>query len=363
MSRRVALSSAFALALWSVTAAAQAPTPGPPGEGPASPEPGSAPSSLFQGAVAIVGLEIRGEAPPELKPLLETSIAKGLEAAGLQLIDRAQVAVAVAEEPDLLDCVSTTCLARIGELTGARHFLRASVEAVGAAYTLRLDLISPGDSGNKERRVEDACPVCTLAEVSELLTQASSRLVTTRQLPVPVLIATRPQGADLRIDDQPVGTAPFQGNLAPGPHQVSALFPGHVESRQTIEVAGAGEPQRFEVILTKAPPPITTTGPRPFRTWKWVTGGSGAAALIIGVALLAIDGNGTCSGSNRECPERYETLAAGIVGIGLGIGLGGASGWMFLRDRADSRPVSVGRKTMAVTPVRGGALGSLSIRF
>jgi hypothetical protein len=314
--------------------------------------------------VAILGLQIRGDAAPELKALLETSIGKGLEASGLQVIARARVADALAGEPDLLDCVSTTCLQRIGEVTGATHFLRASVEAVGAAYTLQLVLMSTAAEGNEERRLEESCPVCTLAEVSELLTETATRLVTEEQLPVPVVIATRPQGADLRIDDEPVGTSPFQGALTPGPHRISALFPGHLESRQTIEVAGADEPQRFEVILTKEPTAgETRPARRPFRTWKWVATGSAAAALITGIALISIDGNGTCSGSDRECPEHYDTIVPGILGVGVGLGLAGTGGWMFLRDRADARSKTIGRKTMSLVPVTGGAVGSLSFVF
>jgi len=379
MSRRVALSVALGLvaALWCGTGRAQTPNPKPPEGAPAPAPPGAdkpaepqetagepkpEPSRL-DGTVAIVALQIRGDAPPELKALLETSIRKGLEATGLRPIARAEVAAALADEPDLVDCVTTTCLQRIGEATGATHFLRASVEAVGAAYTLQLDLLSPGDEQNQERRLEESCPVCTLEEVSELLTRTATRLVTAEQLPVPVLIATRPQGADLRIDEQPVGIAPFEGRLAPGQHRVSALFPGHLESEQTIQVAAAGEPQRFEVILTKEPTAAPPPSRRRFRTWKWVAGSGAAAALITGIVLIAIDGDGTCSGGDRECPRHYDTIVPGILGVGVGIGLGGASGWMFMRDRADARPEKIGRRTLAITPRAGGVIGSLSLRF
>lgn len=362
MSRRVVLSTAFAIlaSLWSATAGAQEQEPTPPG---VPDHDAAADAPKVEGAVALLGLQIAGDAPPELKALIETSIRKGIEDAGLQMIALARVAEALANEPDLVDCVSTTCLQRIGELTGAAHFLRASVDAVGAAYTLKLVLMSTKAENNEERRLEESCPVCTLTEVSELLIETSNHLVTADELPVPVVIATRPQGADLLIDEQPVGTAPFHGSLAPGPHSVSARFPGHLESRKTIDVAGADEPQRFEVLLTKEPviaPPIPE---RPFRTWKWVTGGGAAAALIAGIALIAIDGDGTCSGDNRECPERYDTAVPGILGVGLGLGLAGTSGWMFLRDRADSQPPAVGRKTMTFGPVTGGAVGRLSFWF
>jgi len=348
MSRRLAFTTVLALvaAISSGEARAQEPEAEP-----------------AKGTIALLSLQMKGDAAPELRSLLQGSIRSGFEAAGIRLISREEVVATLADEPDLLDCVSTTCLQRIAEKTGAEQFLRASVEATGAAYAIQLDLLSPEEEGHVERSLEDSCQVCTITELNELLAKTATQLVTARQLPVPVMIATRPQGADLRVDDQPVGSAPYQGKLDPGEHRITALFPGHIEAQQTISVRGAGEAQRFEVILTKEPEPIPLVRARPLRTWKWVASGGAAASLVAVILLIAIDGNQTCSGSDAECPKRYDTLAAGVAGVGLGIGLGGVGGWMFFRDRKDARAVATPSRAAAVTPVRGGAMGRLSFSF
>ena len=319
------------------------------------------PGNAADKAIAVLAVQISGDAPPELRAQVQESIRIGLAAAGYTLVFREQVMDKTADAPELADCTSTTCLQRIGAAVGANQFLRAQVEATGAAYAIRLELLAPEVNSPLKRRVDDKCSVCTITELSEMVSGAARQLVTAQSRPVTIVVVTRPQGANLQIDARDVGPSPYQGELSPGSHTISALLPGHLEAEQTITVAGTEDgPARFEIILTvvaSAPPPAAKK-PR-FHVWKWVTAGGALTGIATGIALIALDGDASCSTAAAECPERYATMAPGIAGVILGVGLGAAGGWMFVDDRKTRRKIS----GAALVPIRGGAIGAVGFSF
>lgn len=319
------------------------------------------------GLVAIVSIEITGDGAPELRAQMQRSLAGGLSAGGLRVVELPDVMSALAETPELIGCTSTTCLQRIGEKVGADYFVRARVEATGSAYFVELELLSASVEGGLVTRTERNCPVCTIMEVNDLVSAAAKELVELPPAkPMPVLIVTRPEGATVRVDESVVGTSPHRMNLDVGEHTVAATLADHVEAERTITVTeNATEPLTVELELapvdaTTPPVGARDTGDRPFRTWKWVTAGGAAAALITGVALVALDGADACdkTGAQKQCPEVWDTGTAGWLGVAAGVGLGGASTWMFLRDRRDQR-----RADVAVAPTNGGAVGWLRVTW
>ncbi len=307
--------------------------------------------------VALLQLRISGDAPAELRAQFEQSISRGLARAGAQAVPIEQVRATLAGT-ELLDCTSSACLEEMALRLRAARFVRAGLEASGAAYWVDLELIDAG--GGDGRKLAESCAVCTLTEVNALVERLAHDLVTGKDdAPVEVQIVSRPEGAALTIDGRPTGPAPFTGRLAPGPHVVAALLTGHREAEKIITVR-AGESQRFEIILEvprdDTPPPSPR---RPFRTWKWVAAGGAGVALVGGAYLIAIDGNQTCTlvPPQQECPERLNTFAGGMLSIGVGVAAGAASAWMFSRDRRDRRPEP------KVAFVRGGIVGGVAWRF
>jgi hypothetical protein len=254
-------------------------------------------------------------------------------ASGARFLDRNELARAIATDPDLDGCLSTTCLERLATRTGAAEFLRAHVSASGNSYELDLELLSPRAEGGLAGRVQRSCSVCTVGDLGELVGVAARDLLAGRSDPDGALveIACRPDGAELLIDGEPRGAAPFRGVLPPGQHRIVARLDGHADATRTIDVApGPGE-QRVEIALT--PAAALDAGARPYRTWKWLTAGSAAAALVAGTALLILHGDGTCSAGPGACPEVYDTRAAGLASLALGLAAGATSAWMFTADR------------------------------
>ncbi len=235
-------------------------------------------------AIAIASIEMAGDATPELRAHVGNAIADGLAKSGSRVV-KLEAAVAAAKgDRELATCVTPDCLQRLTAALGVRQLVRAHVSVSGDSYEIDLELLSPTADGGLAGRLQRSCAVCTVGELGELLIAAADDLANGRTAQEPA--------ADLRVP-------PEQG--ADG------------------------------VDLTASAPDQEE---RPFRTWKWVAAGGAAAAVLTGVALLLADGSGTCdAGDGAQCPEVYDTRAAGLVGVSLGILGGGASAWMFVADR------------------------------
>lgn len=298
--------------------------------------------------VAVLGVAIGGDGAPELQIPLAESVAAGISGSGATAISLASARAAFREAPELVGCVSSTCLARLGERLGADGFIRGEVLAEGADYRVKLELFSQAEV---IQRIEKSCPVCTIGELTTLA-EATAKLLVERasDSPIQVVIRTEPAGAELTIDGLSQGAAPFEGPLAPGPHLVVVRTSGGAVVRHRIEVdrATGAEPVVIRV------PEAARTEPRParghvgFGRWKWGVAAVGAVALGGGVALIVIDGNRTCADASRPCPRVRDTRPAGIVSVGFGAALAAASAYMIWSD-SKSSPVPI------VEASRGGA--------
>jgi hypothetical protein len=308
-------------------------------------------------AIAIVALEIGGDAAPELREPIQKSLLRGLADGGVRAVSLDAAMAKLAGNHDLVGCVSITCLGQMADVLGVSELLRGRIEGSGTNYSIALELLSPGAEGGIERRVEDTCAVCTISDLDQRVAALTGRLLgeTTVEL-TEVVIASSPAGASLTIDGRPVGTAPFSGKLAEGDHRVHAVLAGRGTVDQTIAVGARGdEPRRFELVL---PALQLTAADRPFRTWKWLGAGGSVALLAIGIGLLAVDGEPTCGDiGDRECKSLRDTKLAGVLSVGGGVALGGFTSWMFYRDHADRGA------RVEVAPTASGAAVGMSWRF
>jgi hypothetical protein len=291
--------------------------------------------------VAVLSVEIEGDAPPELRRDLEKSLDGGLYAGGFDVIRRAEVEKKLRSAPELRGCASTTCLQRIGMLVGVEHFVRARIEAAGGGYTAELQLLGADAPGGVITRVERSCPVCTLAEANDMVSSAAAQLATgPGPEQVRVHVSSDPPGATVEIDGQPAGTAPFEVTLAAGEHAFRATLDGRQPSLQRLAVAARDDGGTPELLLRLAAAGAVVepavAAPR-YRVWKWVAAASAAALITAGVVHIALDGDGTnCDGpSGAPCRDLYATMPTGILFSGLGLAAGGASGWMFWKDAKD----------------------------
>jgi hypothetical protein len=305
--------------------------------------------------VAVLEIIIEGDAPAELRRQLDKSLAGGLYAAGYDVIPRDEVEKKLKHAPELVGCLTSTCLERVGELVGTRLFARARVSANGAAYTIELELLSADASTGPLARVERSCPVCTIDEANDLMSKAAAELKKGAGVGAPAKVAVRvtttPPGATLSVDGVPLGQTPWEGQIDPGDHTLRASLEGRAPVEQQVQITpqqgGAAQALAIELppapIVEKPHPQPPPTRPQRFKTWKWVAAGGAVVGIVSGVWLLSLDGDqtGCPSDAHTKCKYSYDTAAGGTLLLIGGLAAGGASGWMFWQDSHTQRDLRV----------------------
>jgi hypothetical protein len=328
------------------------------------------PGAAAAPGVAVIRIDITGDHPPGLMKQLDGALVSALANVGFSGIAHESVQASIEGKPGLADCASADCLRQLPPLLGANQFLRLRVEASSSIYEFEILLLVADDQGGsiKERRT-GSCPVCTSDELIDQVSKEVGALMKPFQ-PVPVTIDSQPAGASLILDGRELGRAPFSGTLSPGSHQVRAVLDGHLAAEQAIEVAAgaSGEPQRFEIGLTAAPSGGGGGGAGGgFGMWKWPTAVAAVAAVAVGGYWVSIQGDCVDEpvSDGGECKELYDTQIQGIVSIGAGAALGVAAGLMFWSDSSSAASESQSERAFApaITPTRGGAVGTLRLRF
>jgi hypothetical protein len=334
-------------------APAPAPAPDPePDAGPPEPPP-SNPNDTY----AVAAIDIAGDADPELKTAIATSVGRGLDRASAPHVAPEVVQQALRARPELVGCTSTTCLATLGGIVGASRFITVRIETAGSSFKIDLTVLT-GDGPAAHKQA--TCEVCTMSDLGDLLAKKSAELITQPSAqPLSVTFTTTPAGAEIAVAPvgdpaarRSLGRTPATTSLAPGEYVIEATLVDHAPERRTITIADSGQPQSIPLALREIEETPATT----YHLWKWVAVGAAATAIVIGGDALTYDGKGTCS--TEPCPQNYEATASGIGFIGLGVLVGAAAGWMFWQDHQEASHAHA-----AILPTRGGVAASLSVDF
>lgn len=293
-------------------------------------------------AIALLSLEISGDAPPELRQQIQVHIAQGL-AANRMVLGLEETRKALESSPELIGCFSSECLERIGDALSIRRFVRAVLVASGAHYELRLELMQIGEEELLQNMVTTSCSICTIEDLNERSVEAAGRLlVLDAQKLMEVTIASIPDGAVISIDGLEAGTGPVETELAPGPHRVSAMKEGYATSAKTIEVlAAATAGQRFELPMVK---PIVATRyeATDHGYWKWGAVATSGTLLLVGTGLVIIDNEPACGSDTEQCRQLRQTMLGGVLSLTGSVLVGVAAGWMFWdesKGKQNERPI------------------------
>jgi hypothetical protein len=296
---------------------------------------------------AIGAITVGGSAPAPLGGALRSAATEGLTAGGAALVPPDTVSRLLGAVPELASCDTAECRTRLANSVGASRLVTIGVDAKGELYTLTISLVDA--QGRALRRRTDECIACAVPELEERVTVAVRDAVTAQvDDTVAVIVDATPPATSLVIDGSERGATPWKGELVAGPHDATATDAAGASIRQEIFVEA-----RPDQTFTLAIP-----GGRERRRWgnlTYAAGGSGAVALLGGIFLLSLDGNGTCDVAGT-CPRTYETTAGGVLTIGAGLALLGTAGWMYWQDRRQERSL-----TVAATP--GGAAATFRATF
>jgi hypothetical protein len=203
----------------------------------------------------------------DLRERMTHAVHEGLLAAGADVVDGMPAA---ATGPGGAPCQGPGCVTAVARSTVAGYVVRGTLEVEGRTYGLRLEMLD-GKTGDLLDSREDRCEICTEGEALEMAGVSASALKVQvfKKKPASAVATTAPSAA-------------------------------------------------ASTLQLKPPPPTPQFHETGHRGYGWIGVGVGAAAVVAGLWLIAINHDGTCSNGPNQCPERYTTALPGIISLTAG---------------------------------------------
>lgn len=274
-------------------------------------------------ASKIVVLKVSGDALSEAeRGALTDALRKQAEA-------RPAYQAMPTPQADLIDlmfdaeCVEAdnACLKDIGKSLGADAVLFGEVAAKGGGYELRVRVVDV-KTGKQLKESSKAAPAASglAGVVPDLATAAlgAAPAVAAKPVLVALTVKTAPEGADVSVNGQRVGTTPQSFEGKPGAYTVRITKEGFQEVIRKVDLK-EGAPVTLELTLEKVPetpvvvtppvtetPPVVTEGPEFYETWWfWTIVGAAAAGTTVGILA------GTGAFDAEPAPVGNATLLVG----------------------------------------------------
>lgn len=283
--------------------------------------------------VVVLPVAVEGSLAEQFRVELADALDGGLTRGGFELIHAAVAADA--------RCLESACVRMVTKDAAAAYAVRLIVTAEDRDYRITVELLE-AETGDVVARGEEACELCGISDVREIVASQAAVIrgrLETSEAPAPVLLfVSRPPGAVIELDGEPVGTTPLERIVTEGRHWARASLDGYVSEERPVEaVVGMRERVQFEL----APVPRLSDQTRArIRPWGWATLGVGIAALATGITLIAVDDQPDrirCSGLNidgdGDCRYLLETRNAGIGVAAAGLVLTGAAIGLLIASR------------------------------
>jgi hypothetical protein len=290
-----------------------------------------------QPRVAVEKLGYPGVGDAEQRKLLH-AIDEGIGFANARQASAANHKYAFEKSKELFtdECLANAqCWQQTIELLNVEMTLSGTLTRTGAGWDADLSLYAR-DLRRVAGHKQFPCPGCSLDTFADRVRDTVVDMVRSNiQLPRGTLMVhTAPAGAEVRVDGRIVGSAPVEIPETAGQHTVIATLPNREEQRAVVQLDPQGSIEvEMKLPLKAAPPPVLppvaaeTWTPRNLKIAGWTLVGAGVAGIIIGAALVGIDGHD--AGGQHENPsgilvhDQYTTAASGggIIAIGAVVGL------------------------------------------
>jgi TolB-like protein len=295
--------------------------------------------------VAVVNLNFTGGVAEAARELFAQRLVEGLAVAQFQVTSGAPVAERLAAAGvDPSSCMEEGCFRRAAPALGVAYLVSGAVGERQKTYEISLQLVN-GRTGAVIGTHRERCEICGVEEAGEKMGLAASalraRLEAVAKAPARFVIRSRPAGAQVSIDGQPIGRTPLDREIAGGVHSLQISAEGYDASERTLTVV-SGVDETLDLELVPLPSKF------PFRKAGWAAVALGAAAVAAGIYAMTLDGDEIpCSAAEKDpwghCPHLRNTrvLAASLIGLGVGSAtLGGF--WLYLGQgrgpRAEGTP-------------------------
>jgi hypothetical protein len=238
------------------------------------------------------------------------------------------------------------CTREAAGAAGIEFLVEGRIDWRDPDYRLELEVVSV--SGDRVAGTNATCEICGSSELVELVTDEAAALVPRierlEEQPAFLVVEGRPRGATVRLDGEVVGSLPYRGKVAPGPHTVEVEEAGFVTARKQVELS-SGLDESMSLALARAPAtPRERQGQRRRAALGWGLLAGGIAGLGAGATLLVLEGRPhepTCPESSLDisgaCPNVYTTQVAGIATLSGGLALAAAGTALLLVSKRRTR--------------------------
>lgn len=283
----------------------------------------------------------------------------------LERIERAGLFVLSAPAHGQQDCKGDArCILKLADQVSADYLLTLSglLTDPAPSGTVHVALID-ATIGEAAAQQSVPCSPCTEAALTETLSRELPPLVrsaVTRGRGT-LQIQTEPAGALVRLRNRKLGITPLTAFVFAGEVELTLVRPGflpqtmrkEVVSGQTTQlVAKLAEEQTAPIIVRLAP----ERRPRP--TWRVAAGiaGIGVGLGLVGLGASALAISGQCvepaTPPMAVCSSVYQTTPAGaaLVGTGAALGIAGSLLWAWPGPRNLNRPAVPSRQSDAASP-------------
>jgi hypothetical protein len=283
--------------------------------------------------VAVVKLAFEGAVPEAARDLFAQRLVEGLAAARFEVMTGAMVKERLATAGLGADsCAGGSCTGKAARALGVAFLVFATVVEHDKTYDITLDLVN-GKSGVTLGTNRERCEICGVEEASEKVSLAASalraRLEALANTPPRFIIRSRPEGAHVVLDGEPIGKTPVDRELAPGVHKLALTIEGYDALERTVTaVNGVDETLDLDLVVLPSKLPLRTLG--------WTALAVGVAALGGAAWAISVDGDPlACAPTEQDmlghCPRVRNTRVLGAVLAGVGAAsatLGGV--WLYL---------------------------------
>jgi hypothetical protein len=298
--------------------------------------------------VAVVKLAFQGNVPEAARDLFAQRLVDGLAAARFEVMTGAMVKERLAAAGLSADsCSGGSCTGKAARALDVAFLVFATVVEHDKTYDITLDLVN-GKSGVTIGTNRERCEICGVEEASEKVSLAASalraRLEALANTPPRFIIRSKPAGATLKLDGEPMGKTPIDRELTPGVHKIELAAEGYDPLERTVTAVN-GVDEMLDLDLVVVPSKL------PLRALGFAAVAVGAAAIAGAVYAESIDGQELpCDPSQRDefghCPRVRNTRVLGAVLAGVGAAtmtLGGV--WLYLSGFGGPHATETGAPT------------------
>ena len=295
--------------------------------------------------VAVVRLGFTGGVAEAARELFGQRLVEGLAVAEFQVSSGPLVVGQLAASGiEARKCADDACYRRVAPVLGVAYLVTGAVGESRKIYDITLELVN-GRTGAVIGTHRERCEICGVEEAGEKMGLAASalraRLEALVRAPARFVIRSRPPGAAVSMDGQPIGRTPIDREIPGGPHALQVSAEGYEASQRSLTVV-SGVDETLDLELQPLPSKF------PFRNAGIAAVAVGAAALVAGIYAVSVDGDEIpCSAAEKDpwghCPNLRSTraLAAALVGVGVGSAtLGGV--WLYLGQGRGPRDPGAG---------------------